>query len=298
MPKKLPENSVTDVVICRLEGRSREKTSQKTGISETKVQQIWNDFRQKVGDAAFEALSDLGEFIHSKGLSFVQWMDEFCIRSRLDKLGIKIDVNLDSFIDDLYLVCKENKISPTIIVKEIINLRNLSAHNNIPIEKLSQHFSEIKSKTEEKLREYQQECQRVIQIKKDAAIATKERSDALAQKRVTLQELNAFSVAKQGLGKFVDVVKDLPTLAKVLAEVKNNGWNSSQIIAHLTEKSSYAGQIAQQKTVIDSNDAGILKQNHMINNQALKESVEVRLTGQTTDGIPFEGIGDIRITKR
>ena len=31
---------------------------------------------------------------------------------------------------------------------------------------------------------------------------------------------------------------------------------------------------------------------------ALKESVEVRLTGQTTDGIPFEGIGDIRITKR
>ena len=30
----------------------------------------------------------------------------------------------------------------------------------------------------------------------------------------------------------------------------------------------------------------------------LKESVEVTLTGQTTDGIPFEGIGDIRITKR
>jgi len=283
MPKKLPENSVTDVVICRLEGRSREETYKKTGVSETKVQQIWNDFRQKVGDATFEALSDLGKFIHSKGLSYVQWTDEFCIRSRLDKLSVKIDVNLDSFADDLYLVCKEYKINPTTIVKEIINLRNLSSQSRVPIGKMSQHYSEIKSETEQLRQEKQQLSQENTQLRKDATTATKERSDALAQKRVTLQELNAFSAAKQGLGKFVDVVKDLPTLAKVLAEVKNNGWSSSQIIAHLTAKSSYTEQIAQQKTVIDSNDLEILKQNHKINNQATKiESNATTIANQET----------------
>ena len=257
MPKIISDSTESQVIICRLEGRPRKETAQITGISETKIQQIWNDFRENIGEAKFEALSKIGEFLLSKGLSFAQLTDEFCIRSRLDKLGVKIDTNLDSFVDDVYLVCKEHKINPTTIVKEIINLRNISAQSKISIGKLSQYFYEIKSKTEQLQQENQQLLQDTTQKRKDAVIAKKEKLDALTQKKVTIQELKEYVTAKKDFEEFGVSIKDLPKATKVLISLKRYGWDDYQILKHLNEKSSYTKQIAQLESKKDSLHAEI-----------------------------------------
>jgi hypothetical protein len=267
MPKIIPSSTVSQIIIYRLEGKSRKETATITGTSETKVQQIWNDFREKVGDANFEALSQLGEFIRSKNLSFAQWVDEFCIRMRLEKLGVKLDANLDSFVDDLYLVCKEHKISPTTIVNEMINLRNISSQSKIPIGKMSQHYSKIKSETEQLLQRHQQLSQENTQLKKDTETATKETTNVFAQKKVTLKELDEYVAARNNFKKFGVSVNDLSKAAKVIISIENYGWDHYQIIKHLNEKSNYTKQITQLESKKDSLDTEISSNQQTIDKQ-------------------------------
>lgn len=229
MPKIIPPETEGRVILCRLEGKSRKETAQETGVSETKVQQIWNDFRDKVGEANFDTLSQFGEILILKGITFVEWTDEFCIRSRLERLGVKIDSNLDSFADDLYLECKESKINPTTILKEIVDLRNLSDQTDIPIGKLSDHLTQTKSELDKLQQLRQQQLQEIAQQKKDTTIAKKEKADALVQKNVTLQELNEYIQSKIELEKLGLSIKDNAKFAKVLSQVKDYGWSSSQI---------------------------------------------------------------------
>ncbi len=268
MPKIIPPDTEVKVILCRLEGKSRKETAKETGVSETKVQQIWNDFRDKVGQTNFDALSQFGEILVSKGLGFVQWTDEFCIRSRLQRLGVKIDSNLDSFADDLYLACKESKVNPTTIVKEIIGLRILSDQTDIPIGNLSDHLTQTKSEFDKLRQLKQQQLQEITQQKRDTATAKKETADAIAQKKVTNQELIEYVQVKDDLKKLGISVKDTLRLEEVLSQVKDYGWNSSQINQDLSLKSTLKEQIKQQKAKIESNDTTISKQYQVINQQA------------------------------
>ena len=268
MPKIIPPESEAKVILCRFEGKSRKATYLETGVSETKIQQIWNDFRDKIGQAKFDALSQFGEILVSKGMTFVEWTDEFCIRNRLDRLGVKIDSNLDSFADDLYLACKESKVDPTTIVKEIIGLRILSDQTDIPLGKLSTQLTQTKSELDKLQQLKQEQLQETAQLKKDTATAKKETADALAQKNVILRELNEYTQDKEDLKILGISVKDLSRLKRVLSQVKDYGWNSSQINQDLSLKSTLKEQTTQQKAKIESNDTTISKQNQIINQQA------------------------------
>ena len=268
MPKIIPPETESKVILCRLEGKSRKATYLETGVSETKIQQIWNDFKDKVGQAKFDALSQFGEILVSKGMTFVEWSDEFCIRSRLDRLGVKIDSNLDSFADDLYLACKESKVNPTTIVKEISDLRNLSSQTDIPIGKLSDQLKQTKSELDKLQQLKHEQLQEIAQLKKDTATAKKEKADALAQKNVTNQELNEYTQDKEDLKKLGISVKDPSRLKRVLSQVKDCGWNSSQINQDLSLKLTLKEQITQQQTKIETNNTTISKQNQIINQQA------------------------------
>ncbi len=268
MPKIIPPETEARVILCRLEGKSRKETAKSTGVSETKVQQIWNDFRDKVGEANFDTLSQFGEILILKGMTFVEWTDEFYIRSRLERLGVKIDSNLDSFADDLYLACKESKINPTTILKEIVDLRNLSDQTDIPIGKLSDHLTQTKSELDKLQQLRQQQLQEIAQQKKNTAIAKKEKADALIQKNVTLQELNEYIQSKIELEKLGLSIKDHAKFAKVLSQVKDYGWSSSQINQDLSVKSTLKEQIKQQTSNIETNNITISKQHQAINQQA------------------------------
>ena len=268
MPKIIPPETEARVILCRLEGKSRKETAKSTGVSETKVQQIWNDFRDKVGEANFDTLSQFGEILILKGMTFVEWTDEFYIRSRLERLGVKIDSNLDSFADDLYLACKESKINPTTILKEIVDLRNLSDQTDIPIGKLSDHLTQTKSELDKLQQLRQQQLQEIAQQKKNTAIAKKEKADALVQKNVTLQELNEYIQSKIELEKLGLSIKDHAKFAKVLSQVKDYGWSSSQINQDLSVKSTLKEQIKQQTSNIETNNITISKQHQAINQQA------------------------------
>jgi len=268
VPKIIPPDTETRVILCRLEGKSRKTTYLETGVSETKIQQIWNDFRDKIGQANFDALSQFGEILVSKGMTFVEWSDEFCIRSRLDKLGVKIDSNLDSFADDLYLACKESKVNPTTIVKEIVDLRILSDQTDIPLGKLSTQLKQTKSELDKLQQLMQQQLQEIAQQKKDTAIAKKEKADAIVQKNVTNQELNEYTQDKEDLKKLGISVNDTSRLKRVLSQVKDYGWNSSKINQDLSLKSTLKEQTTQQQTKIETNNTTISKQNQVINQQS------------------------------
>ena len=260
MPKVISEESIRQVIICRFEGKSRQETCQKTGVSETKIQQIWNDFRSKIGQANFDTLTKIGEFASSKGISFVQWTDEFCIRARLDSLGIKTDESLGLFFEEVYSYCKEQKTSITLLIEEIIDLKKLSSQTGIPIGQMSRHFAELDAKTKQKTAEYNRASQNLSKINQEVKKAEKESTDKLAQDKVTQKNLNEYVNTRQSLEERGLSINDLPKTEKVITKLKKQGWSDLIIIDHLTEKSEHDEKIKQQQAKIDYNNSIISKQ--------------------------------------
>lgn len=264
MPKILPPDTEAKGILCRLEGIPRKKASHQIGISETKLQQIWNRFRDRIGQAKYDALSQFGEILNQKGLSFFQWTDEFCFRKRFENLGIKIDTNLDSFVDELYLVCKENQISLTEIVNEILELRKLSKQLDVPLGKITSQISKEKSELDNTRSQKQQLLQENSNIKKEIQESKKDLEDTLTESKVTKKQLIDFNQTKESLK---EGFSDLGKLEKTLEEVKGYGWNSKDIHNDLSRSKSLKQHIAQQELQEKKNQEIISKQNQFIKEQ-------------------------------
>lgn len=263
MPKIISPDSVKDAIMGRLDGKSRKETGEAVGISDTKVQQIWNEFRDKIGKANYDALSKIGEFANSKGLSFLEWGDEFCFRQSLERLGVKVDENLNGFVDNLYNYCIKNNLNPETVIDEVKNLKNLSVQSKVPIGKMSDYFAKLFSEIQQLEKEKKGLQDDISQLKDVSRKAKKESLDALEQKKVTVKQLNEYSQVKSGLDEDGFSLNDLPRLKNALANAKDHGWSGPKLYQCLSENTSLATQIQNQKSTIHANGIHIEKQNNM-----------------------------------
>ncbi|HUT06471.1 MAG TPA: hypothetical protein VMW74_07280 [Nitrosopumilaceae archaeon] len=257
MPKITPPEIILKVIFLTLNGFSRQEINNKTDVSLGKISDIWKTFATQVGEANFDALKILGQFLRSKDTTITHWPDEFRIRQRLEKAGVSLD-EFDAFVADVFIVCAEARVDASAIIKAFLNLKTLAQTNKIPLEQVNQYFTELYSKVENLKKAH-------VNFTSEITTAKKQKDTILEENKTTLKILDDYINTKKELKNQGISTDDLKTITKIFSELQKANWSTPVIMKHLTEETNYDSRISKKQRIEKDLDNRIEQKSQMVN---------------------------------
>lgn len=257
MPKITTPETILKVIFFTLNGFSRQEINNKTDVSLGKISDIWRTFATQIGEANFDALKNLGQFLRSKDITIMHWPDEFRIRQRLEKTGVNVD-EFDAFVADVYVVCKEARVDASAIIKAFLNLKKLAQTTKIPLDQVNQYFAELYSKVENLKKTHASMISEITTVKKQRAVT-------LEENKTTLKILDDYINTKKQLKNQGISTSDLKTITNIFSELQKANWSTTVIMKHLTEETNYDRRISEKQRIEQELESSISKKSQIAN---------------------------------
>jgi hypothetical protein len=165
-----PSQSDKSIAIQKyLQGKSLNQIADETSISKGKVHYLINDWKRKIAISNIDEIRDFIVLVRKSNISIGQCAQGFRITNILKNLGIHegddsvyvIDNDnknfdnsqyneLSTFIQDIYLTCKNLGVTPSNILLWIKDLRDFQSNSDINIDRSSSLIEENNNKIDEK----------------------------------------------------------------------------------------------------------------------------------------------------
>jgi hypothetical protein len=187
-----------------------------------------------LGFSYADALRELAVTLRRVGITAAQCALGFKIVSLMIKVGVKED-SFESFISDVYNRCKDTGLSSQNIAFHMADLLEFS--KTVPLSKIQDYIKE-KVNEKGKLEEQKENLEVVIEVLQDEASDAQSRRDKeLQDQRMTSSELKWYTNLREELGKYGIPIDDIPKLAKVVNNIKNQSDYDVEMVINEFSKS-------------------------------------------------------------
>jgi len=216
-----------EIITRWLKGEQRDKIASAMGLGAGTISAIISEWKAEIGIPNANTLRQFSTELRRLGITASQCVLGCRILGVLRKLRVD-EENLESFVSQVYQKCQSRSITPEAIVE--CSQEVLSMAEKTPISRIPQI---VQTMIVEK-----QELEQELQIlRRDQAIAKKEREEALKNRQVTIRNINEFIGLKNMLSKSelsFDNLPEINKLARVLYNVKECSYEPRTITTKLS----------------------------------------------------------------
>lgn len=216
-----------EIITRWLKGEQRDKIASAMGLGAGTISAIISEWKAEIGIPNANTLRQFSTELRRLGITASQCVLGCKILGVLRKLRVD-EENLESFVSQVYLKCQSRSITPEAIVE--CSQEVLSMAEKTPISRIPQI---VQTMIVEK-----QELEQELQIlRRDQAIAKKEREEALKNSQITIRNINEFIGVKNMLSKSelsFDNLLEINKLARVLYNVKECSYEPRTITTKLS----------------------------------------------------------------
>jgi hypothetical protein len=227
MTVELLHNSRIEIITRWLKGEQRDKISSAMGLGAGTISAIISEWKAEIGIPNANTLRQFSTELRRLGITASQCLLGCRILGVLRKLRVD-EENLESFVSQVYQKCQSGSITPEVIVE--CSQEVLSMAEKTPISRIPQI---VQTMIVEK-----QELEQELQIlRRDQAIAKKEREEALKNSQITIRNINEFIGLKNMLSKSelsFDNLPEINKLARGLYNVKECSYEPRTITTKLS----------------------------------------------------------------
>ncbi|MGC2309932.1 MAG: hypothetical protein WA461_16130 [Nitrososphaeraceae archaeon] len=216
-----------EIITRWLKGEQRDKIASAMGLGAGTISAIISEWKAEIGIPNANTLRQFSTELRRLGITASQCVLGCRILGVLRKIRID-EENLESFVSQVYQKCQSRSITPEAIVE--CSQEVLSMAEKTPISRIPQI---VQTMIVEK-----QELEQELQIlRRDQAIAKKEREEALKNSQITIRNINEFIGLKNMLSKSelsFDNLPEINKLARVLYNVKECSYEPRTITTKLS----------------------------------------------------------------
>ena len=216
-----------EIITRWLKGEQRDKIASAMGLGAGTISAIISEWKAEIGIPNANTLRQFSTELRRLGITASQCVLGCKILGVLRKLRVD-EENLESFVSQVYQKCQSRSITPEAIVE--CSQEVLSMAEATPISRIPQI---VQTMIVEK-----QELEQELQIlRRDQAIAKKEREEALKNSQITIRNINEFIGLKNMLSKSelsFDNLPEINKLARVLYNVKECSYEPRTITTKLS----------------------------------------------------------------
>ena len=216
-----------EIITRWLKGEQRDKIASAMGLGAGTISAIISEWKAEIGIPNANTLRQFSTELRRLGITASQCVLGCRILGVLRKLRVD-EENLESFVSQVYQKCQSRSITPEAIVE--CSQEVLSMAEKTPISRIPQI---VQTMIVEK-----QELEQELQIlRRDQAIAKKEREEALKNSQITIRNINEFIGLKNMLSKSelsFDNLPEINKLARVLYNVKECSYEPRTITTKLS----------------------------------------------------------------
>jgi hypothetical protein len=216
-----------EIITRWLKGEQRDKIASAMGLGAGTISAIISEWKAEIGIPNANTLRQFSTELRRLGITASQCVLGCKILGVLRKLRVD-EENLESFVSQVYQKCQSRSIAPEAIVE--CSQEVLSMAEKTPISRIPQI---VQTMIVEK-----QELEQELQIlRRDQAIAKKEREEALKNSQITIRNINEFIGLKNMLSKSelsFDNLPEINKLARVLYNVKECSYEPRTITTKLS----------------------------------------------------------------
>jgi len=194
-----------EIITRWLKGEQRDKIASAMGLGAGTISAIISEWKAEIGIPNANTLRQFSTELRRLGITASQCVLGCRILGVLRKLRVD-EENLESFASQVYQKCQSRSITPEAIVE--CSEEVLSMAEKTPISRIPQI---VQTMIVEK-----QELEQELQIlRRDQAIAKKEREEALKNSQITIRNINEFIGLKNMLSKSELSFDNLPEIKKL-----------------------------------------------------------------------------------
>lgn len=216
-----------EIITRWLKGEQRDKIASAMGLGAGTISAIISEWKAEIGIPDANTLRQFSTELRRLGITASQCLLGCRILGVLRKLRVD-EENLESFVSQVYQKCQSRSITPEAIVE--CSQEVLYMAEKTPISRIPQI---VQTMIVEK-----QELEQELQIlRRDQAIAKKEREEALKNSQITIRNINEFIGLKNMLSKSelsFDNLPEINKLARVLYNVKECSYEPRTITTKLS----------------------------------------------------------------
>ncbi|HET7147660.1 MAG TPA: hypothetical protein VFI73_04095 [Candidatus Nitrosopolaris sp.] len=242
MPLRIPGDVRAAIIREWLNGKPRDTIARDNSSSTGSVSNIINDWRNDLTVPLADALRELGIMLRKSRITASQCALGFRLASIMKDLGVDEDT-FGEFISEIYNHCKNIGLKPEYIAYSTKQILDLSG---------SIEFSQLPDYIQEKTNEKRKLEENITRLRNEELDAKASLHQALTEKKISLADLEQFSLLKIELSNLGIPVIDVQHFVRIIHGVRQLGHSVDSIARVVSNwEAAYAIQAQLEKNIRD-----------------------------------------------
>ena len=272
MRQQVPTHIKEEVIRKWLSGEQRDKIASDISMSAGTVTNIISEWKEGIGIPTADTLRILATELKRLNINALQCARGFNLLNIINNLGAQEEVDIESFLTQIYKLCTSKNISSEVIVN--ITQQITALGGTIP-------FSQIPKYMQQKIEEKQRLEQEIRTLKETKLSAQNECDEALRSNSITIDTLHEYMRLRECLleeyGLSIGEEEDddtLPKLINVISNLKYSGYDVKAITKKLSNINNLQTREKELQSQVDGLEARLkrAKQEYSADEEKLASS--------------------------
>ena len=295
MRQQVPTHIKEEVIRKWLSGKQRDKIASDISMSAGTVTNIISEWKEGIGIPTADTLRILATELKRLNINALQCARGFNLLNIINNLGAQEEVDIESFLTQIYKLCTSKNISSEAIVN--ITQQITALGGTIP-------FSQIPKYMQQKIEEKERLEQEIKTLRETKLSAQNECDEALRSNSITIDTLHEYMRLREclleeyGLSIGEEDDDTLPKLINVISNLKHSGYDAKTITKNLFNINNLQTREKELQSQVDGLEARLkrAKQEYSADEEKLASSKQALAVHDELRNMGF-GLKELKLLK-